>query len=275
MVKKRWRAACEIAGYNLHDLLFSPRTVMLLIAACMLTVVQVFSLCRTSAFFDMTMNASEVTFFYAFMGFHTLMCGMIFFVMISEIPRRVSFQHYALIRAGRWAWLNGQVLYCMGTVLIFAGCMVLFSLLAACWQAPLGFGWTGSFRLPDVQNAFPVPDWMLDQRTPLTATLYSLILPMLFWLTVTMVMMTFGLYGVPKAGFFLISFLLIIAYIYIQTDPPFTLEEFAAALYLYPMSPGDILPAVGGYLLLNGALYGLMAARVIRRDLADYSARDN
>ena len=275
MVKKHWRAACEIAGYNLHDLLFSPRTIMLLVAACMLTVVRVFGLCQTAAFYGMTMNVSEVTFFFAFMGFHTMMCGMIFFVMISEIPRRISFQHYALLRCGKLAWLNGQVLYCMGTVLIFAGCMVLFSLVAACFKAPWGFGWTDAFRLPDIGFAFPVPAWMLEQWTPLIATLYSLLLPMLLWLTITMVMMTFGLYGMPKAGFFLISFLLIIAYIYIQTDPPFTLDDVAAVLYLYPASPGDIAPTVHGYLLLNGALYGLMAVRVAHSDFADFNSQDN
>ena len=268
MAKRHLRAAWEIAGYNLRDLLFSPRTVMLLVAAWMLTVVRIFGLVRTAAFYDMTMNVSEVTFFYAFMGFHTMMCGMIFFVMISEIPRRISFQQYALMRSGKLAWLNGQVLYCLGTVLIYAGAMVLFSLLAACWRAPMGFGWSGAFRLPDVRVAFPVPDWMLEKWTPITATLYSLVLPMLLWLTVTMVMMTFGLCGMPKAGFFLISFLLIISYIYIQTDPPFTLDDVAAALYLYPASPGDILPTVRGYLIVNAALYGLMAARVKRHDIA-------
>ena len=274
MVKRHWRSAWEIAGYNFHDLLFSPRTLMLLVAACMLTVVRVDNLCRTAAFYAMAMNVSEVTFFYAFIGFHTMMCGMIFFVMISEIPRRISFQHYAMMRSGKLAWLNGQVLYCVGTVLLFAGCMVLFSVMTACGKAPLGVGWTGSFRLPDVQIAFPVPDWMLDRWSPLTATLYSLIPPMLLWLSITMVMMTFGLYGMPKVGFFLVSFLLIIAYIYIQTDPPFTLEDIATVRFMYPTSAGDILPTVGGYLLFNGVLYGLMAARVTRYDLADYSARD-
>ena len=267
MGKRRFRAALTIAGYQLHDLLCSPRTGLLLLAAGMLAVVEVLRLCRTAAFYHMTMNVSEVTFFYAYMGFHTMMCGMIFFVMISEIPRRLSFQHAALIRCGKLSWLNGQVLYGLGTVLIFAGCMVLFSLLAACLKAPLGFHWTGAFRLPDVRFAFPVPDWMLDGWTPLTATLYALIPPMLLWLTITMIMMTFGIYGMPKAGFFLVSFLLIIAYIFIQTDPPFTLEDVATALYLYPSSPGDILPTVEGYLLLNGALWGLMAARVTRSDI--------
>ena len=275
MVKKHVRAACEIAAYNLHDLLFSPRTILLLVAACMLTMVQITNVYRTAMFYEMTLNISEVTFYYAFMGFDTIMCSMIFFVMVSEIPRRVSFQNYALMRSGKLAWLNGQVLYSVGTVLIFAGCMVLFSLLAACWKAPWGFGWTNAFRTPEGQITFAVPDWMLDRWTPLTAMLYSLIPPMLLWLTITMTMMTFGLYGMPKVGFFLVSFLLIIGYIYIQTDPPFELQQVAAALFIRPMSPRDILPVVGGYLLLNGVLYGLMAVRVTRYDLADYRARDN
>ena len=52
-------------------------------------------------------------------GFNLIMTSVAFLVMISEIPKRVSYQKYVLIRLSREKWLLSLIVFCIGIVAFF------------------------------------------------------------------------------------------------------------------------------------------------------------
>ena len=193
-----------IALANLDAWVRSPRVVAMLL--CLLVY------CAMEALADaqmmqvrgvaITLTVPELIFIKLNNGFY-LMATLLFLVMISEIPRRINYQNYMLMRATRSRWVLGQCLYCLWLVLLTILVLVVF--YAA--MASISSGWGGGFT----ENALIaqgqyeeyeslVPQFVRYGMTPWTACLLAAVPLFFFWMTMVLIILVLGLMGQPLLG---------------------------------------------------------------------------
>ena len=131
-----------LATSNVDSWLHTPRTIVMLIAAVLLCMVETQKLFRLYTIDGYSLHLVESVFLLAYTGFNILMSSMMFLVTISELPMQISFQYYSLVRVTRRKWINSQVLYCLSMVVMFllllTACSFAFCLGKATWK----IGWS-------------------------------------------------------------------------------------------------------------------------------------
>ena len=127
-----------LATSNVDSWLHTPRTIVMLIAAVLLCMVETQKLFRLYTIDGYSLHLVESVFLLAYTGFNILMSSMMFLVTISELPMQISFQYYSLVRVTRRKWINSQVLYCLSMVVMFllllTACSFAFCLGKATWK---------------------------------------------------------------------------------------------------------------------------------------------
>lgn len=264
----------SITSACLSSWLHSPRTIIVLIF--------IFALCLSEAFLhqgnlaqqELALTWGETLYYYLSYGFNVLMSSSLFLVMADELPRQITFQSYALIRTKRVKWLMAQLLFCLLLVLIM---LVLCSgtiLLASIGHSVPGTGWSDMEAVKQgwlMESQDGVVSAMIrNHYTPLQATGLAVLPLGLFWLTMLLVIVLFGLYGKSIIGLSLclMSVLSSIIIMNVQwADLP--LPIFFATLGNL-IASNDMVTywrAIGGYGIVIISLIGFMIWQVKRADL--------
>lgn len=263
-----------MARANFHSWLRSPRTLLLLLLIPALCYLQVEGFKMTQSRLPYTMTWGESCFYVLSAGVNISVSSILYLITISELPQRISFQAACLIRSTRTQWIMGQILYCLMMALLLVAfvalCMPLFMLGAA----PMGSGWSETQAIADGyinEGTALVPVFAREHFTPFTGYLLACIPLMLFWFTMSMVVLCCSLMDVPLLGVYLYVFLLVANIIvYLEFFPWLSLPVQYATLRVLLTSrdiPRKLITTLLLYLTINGALIGGMLRRVKRTDL--------
>ena len=258
-----------LATSNVDSWLHTPRTIVMLIAAVLLCMVETQKLFRLYTIDGYSLHLVESVFLLAYTGFNILMSSMMFLVTISELPMQISFQYYSLVRVTRRKWINSQVLYCLSMVVMFllllTACSFAFCLGKATWK----IGWS-----PLMTNAVPgvytfLSDFLVHSFSPLGALAMALLPVAGMWFTLSMFILMMSLFGAGRLGLMISAFAIIIDYISIQSSLSVSPMQYAT------LSPIDasgnftevFIRMMIVYIVLNTLFYVAMYYKVKRMDL--------
>ena len=117
----------------------SPRTVIALAFVAMMTIMFTRAQHLLYEASGYALHLGEMVYASVNQGFHLLNTSIGFLVMISEIPKRIAWQKYALIRQSRGRWLISLVAFCaMISALFLAAMLLSATLCSAPYAAPIG-----------------------------------------------------------------------------------------------------------------------------------------
>ena len=205
------RAQSAMILGNFDSWLRSPRTILMLlftVAASFLTVRSYGIGLRVQGF---TMTAAESLAYLLLTGFgNQFLASVTFLVMVSELPRRIPFQQYTLIRANRTRWISAQLLYCFLMVVFMIAFMTLVFMIFLLPVSSTGSGWSDTVRLAqglEPEQAY-VPEWIRVHFSPIQALMLAIVPIFLFWFTMVLIILLFSLLGAPIIGLALYSTIL-------------------------------------------------------------------
>lgn len=112
-----WMTACIQGDMSLW--LHSMRTSLMLVFILLMNFMLVRSNATMIGMYGYKVYLGETLFTCLNSGFNLIMTSVAFLVMISEIPKRVSYQKYVLIRLSRGKWLLSLIVFCIGIVAFF------------------------------------------------------------------------------------------------------------------------------------------------------------
>lgn len=142
MRKSTSHAVATMARANLESWMGSPRTILMALFIFAICYIESGDYGLAFASFGHMPHWDELLFYAFVYGCNMRTTSVLFLITISEIPRRMAYQHQHLIRAGRTAWVKAQLLYCLWAVLFMQLLMALsMSLFLIPYTAP-GWGWT-------------------------------------------------------------------------------------------------------------------------------------
>lgn len=159
-----------------------------------------------------TMHMGETLFYEFNFGCNMPMTTVLFLIMVSELPRQIAYQQYSLIRSSRCRWMAAQLLYCL---MMVASMILLILVCISLMAIPLvtaGTGWSDAVRIASGQiepYEALINEFILNNFSPFTALLLSLIPVFCFWLTMVFVILLFGVWGAPVFGVLAYAFLMV------------------------------------------------------------------
>lgn len=220
----------------------------------------------------------ETLFIYINSGFNLSMTTVGLLVMMSEIPKRVAYQHYTLMRLSRGKWLAALVIFCIGVVLAFTLLLTILSALLSLSFVTPGSGWSDLERITNdpyaVYEPMLVPEFVREV-SPVTACMLALTILFFFWVTLVLLILQFSLWGVPNFGLVL-CVSLVMAHITILFESLPGLSDFLPTRYATLSAvAGQVkehqfrhaLFVIACYIVADTCLIALMAARVQRMDI--------
>lgn len=260
----------------------SLRTILMAVFILLMTYMLVRSSENSVAINQWQVHMGETLFTYVNSGFNIIMTSVAFLVMMSELPKRVSYQNYALMRLSRRRWLASLVVFCVGMVAIFIVLMLAFSALFSLSFVTPGGGWSDLERLakdPDYAHEIQYIATYIRNLTPFTACILSSVILFFFWLTMAFLILLFSLWGVPNFGVVLcVSLLLLNITILFESLPPVklpmqfsTLGAVASQVDEHPFR--FVAFVIAGYIVGDALLIQLMDARVRHMDI-QFSEKD-
>lgn len=270
------RPITTMARANLNSWLHSPRTLIMALFVLALCYMQAAGFAMTLERLPYTMNWAESSVYVLSNGVNMSVSGILYLVMISELPQKTAFQTASLVRSTRMRWLVGQICYCFMMafvmLLIVAVCVSIFLLPVA----PQGTGWTETQAIAQGytnEDMVLIPEFIRTNLEPFTAYLLACVPLLLFWFTMALVVLLCSLFGAPILGILLFVFLLMANIIvYVEFFPslmvPVQFATLRAILFLERNAGWALLGKVLiGYLAIDAALIGAMLWRVRRTDL--------
>lgn len=145
----------------------------------------------------------EMLFVYANSGFNLTMTSVGFLVMMSELPKRVSYQQYTLIRLSRRKWLTSLIVFTLSAAFVFIVLLAAFSALFSLPFVSLGSGWSDLERLadnPDAVFGAQLVQAYIRELSPAGAFVLAMTVLYLFWATLALIILLFSLMGAPNFG---------------------------------------------------------------------------
>lgn len=269
---------------NFDSWLRSPRTILMLlftVAASFLTVRSYGIGLRANGF---TMTVREGLAYLLLTGFgNQFLASVTFLVMVSELPRRIPFQQYTLIRSSRTRWIGAQLLYCFLMVVFMIAFMTLvFTLFLLPLSAP-GSGWSDTLRLAqglEPERAY-FPEWIRMHFLPAQALFIAVVPIFLFWFTMVLIILFSSLLGAPIIGLALYSTILFSSVIVLFEDLPgfFMPMQFSTLLKIVygfeDQFQARLLTTIGVYILLIGMLMAGIFVAAKHAELPTYSQNKN
>lgn len=273
--KVRSHPILSMAMANLDAWVHSPRTIFMLIFTILLCYLEVYKLMVQVNGNGWAMNLAETPYKFLEYGVNIYMSSILVFVMISELPRKLPYQNYMLIRSNRKKWMTAQILYSflivIAVLLLILLCILLFSAL----YTDFGSGWTDPARIASgsmqAEHAL-VPQYVREHFVPFTAIFYAALPLFFFWFSLAMIILLCSLLGSQQAGLIICAFALLAHFVgaydtlfypvKYATISGLSLEEFGPERYWYTLA---------GYIILNATMILTMYWRVSRTDLVFYS----
>lgn len=230
--------AAMIQG-NLDAFWRTPRTLLMMVfivCCCFLTVRgYATGLARK----NYTMNMEESIAWFLMTGFNSFnLTSVTFLIMVSELPRRIPFQQYTLIRSTRVRWIVAQMLYCLLLVVLMLVVLIALTTLMLIPVVVQGKGWSDNVRIAagEMPELSYVSAWIRQNLTPIQTSLLSIVPIFLFWLTMTWSILLCGLLGYGPQGVILYSVVLMLDTILMVDTPDFFLPKMWALFRLIVVS---------------------------------------
>lgn len=270
-----------IAAANFDSWMRSPRTLLMFLFIMAICYLQ---MCGYKMTLDATGYAVHYgeTMFYEFnFGCNMPMTTALFLVMVSELPRKIPFQQYALVRSSRWRWAAAQILYCF---MMVAAMLLLIFLFISIFSLPLltqGSGWSDTLRLAqgliEPEQAL-IEEYIRSQFTPLQALALAVIPMFCFWFVMVLVILFCGIWGKPVLGVLLYAFIMYAhVTIYFEFFPiPLSMPmHFSKLTSIVAGCEGEevnkLLRVIGGYVVLLAGMIMAILASAKRVELKYYA----
>ena len=199
-----------VVRIQLSDWIHSSRTLISLGIIFLLTYMNSRDLAYTLEYSHLYAHIGEAIVYYLATGFgNFLLVSAIYLVMISEIPRKSSFQYAVLIRTNRKAWYFSQVLSCFFIVLVSVSIILLLSIAFSIPFLTPGKGWSDSERMlknVESESSF-LPSYITAEPIFSVAFLSGAILYS-FWLVMTLSIFIATLCNRATTGLLIFAFIL-------------------------------------------------------------------
>lgn len=162
----------SMALANFDSWVHSPRTVLMLLFIIAICYLQMCGYKMTLNETGYTMHMGETLFYEFNFGCNMPMTTALFLIMVSELPRKIAYQQYSLIRSSRWKWMVAQILYCFMMVAAMVALILICIAIQALQVVTPGRGWSDIIRIAEKaiepEEAL-VAQYILNQFTPFTA----------------------------------------------------------------------------------------------------------
>lgn len=254
----------------------SLRTIFMAVFILLMTYMLVKSTENSVAMSQFEVHLGETLFAYANMGFNLIMTSVALMVMMSELPKRVSYQNYTLLRLSRRKWLMSLVIFCLTIVGIFVLMMLATSALLSLSFVTPGSGWSDLERLAADENyahEIQYTSQYIRKLHPVIACILASSILYLFWITLAFLILLFSLWEMPNFGVvFSVSLLMLNITILFESLPGIKLPSHFATLGAIASQVEEhkfqhIVKVICGYVLLDTLLLTLMIARVRKMDI--------
>lgn len=268
----RFKSVLAMTKINVESWRTSARTivsVLIIIAVCF---TDTRSFLHQMAGKGWTIYFGEAMFCALNTGCNLMMSSLLLLVTVMELPRRIPFQGYALVRAKRREWLAGQLLYCAGLAAFTLALVTVCTAIFSSGVMSAGAGWSDTARIA----AGEIEEWdglvrpfIREAFTPITACLYAALPVLCFWFTMLCIILLCSIHDAPKVGVGLYAFILWAGLIFDFSALPVYLPIYFGTL----RDIGDYFGIenywriIAGYVVLDAALIAIMFLRVKRTDM--------
>lgn len=199
---KKWLCASVYGHFSLWA--HSLRTILMVLFVLLLAYMSARSQAQIVESYHMeSVHMVEILYVYANNGFNLIMTTVGFLVMMSELPKRVLYQQYALIRLSRRKWLLSQVVFCLSASLVFILSLALFSALFSIPFVSPGTEWSDLERLAVSPDSIFEPQLVREyirEISPVSAFVLAMTILYLFWTTLALLILLITLAGAPNFG---------------------------------------------------------------------------
>lgn len=271
---KGWLTACLQGDMSLW--LHSMRTGLMLVFILLMNFMLVRSNATMIGMYGYKVHLGETLFTCLNSGFNLIMTSVAFLVMISEIPKRVSYQKYVLIRLSRGKWLLSLIVFCIGIVAFFLLFMTAMCALFSLSYVTPGSGWSDLERL--AENADYIYEMQIIPQyirglSPFQACFLAWFVLFCFFLTMTLLILSFSLFEMPNLGIVVcVSLLLLNITVLFEYLPGIVLpSNFATLGAIVSVKPEHefemLLKVLVGYGIVDALIIALMSFRVKKMDM--------
>lgn len=276
------------AGWNLYTLRKNPRFYLALIMGFLLCWMLTDKTLRISRDFQTDLQAFEAFIWCFADGDSILYASLVLMLTLSAFPRLDAAGSYLSFRAGRRAWLLGQVLTVLIITLGYCLMLLLFSMLLSIGRANFASTWSDtatllSFSPGGFDPAFAVSRKMVKLTMPYPALLQIFSLLFLYMLLMSAVQLAFTVMKSRKTGTAIALLIGLGGFIFtperfmlwLNLPREFTFYANLLAAWLSPLQHAtfmmhsfgyDLLPRMHSSMLLLGGvsllLLGLAAVRM-------------
>lgn len=272
--KKARHPILTMVSANLDSWIHTPRTIIMLIFTLMLCYLEVKTQVKILDRAGIVMYWYEIPYVLMSSGINISMSSILFFVMVSEMPRKLPYQNYMLIRSNRRQWLTSQIVYSISIALLVILLLVICVMIFSTGQAGAGTGWSDTARIAEgsmMEFDAVVPRYVREHFAPAFAILYAALPVFLFWFSMAMVILLCTLLGSQFIGLLVCAFALLghfvgsynfaypINYAIVQNMNP---DIFGPERYQWTM---------GAYLIINALMILGMYVRIAKSDLVFYA----
>lgn len=252
-MRKYIRSQLALLRGQMSDWIHSPRTIIMAILILLFTFMNAKSYNAMLESSHLISYAGEAFYVYLSSGFGSItLTSALLLIMMSEIPRQVSFQSSMLIRSSRSKWLWSQMLFCFTVVALMMMLMLVCSMMLTLPYLSHGSGWSDLDRIaanPDAQwDVQLVPEY-IRRISPLQASIYAGLILFAFWFVMFQIILAFSLAGKPNLGLILYVFLLVL-HITVMWEripgfrSPANFSTIAAVANMYPEYELQAIPTV-------------------------------
>ena len=273
-ISSKWLSASLYGHFNLWA--HSLRTILLAIFILLMNYMLTRSYESGVTMRQWEVHLGETLFAYLDSGFNLTVTSIALLVMMSELPKRVSYQNYTLMRLSRRRWLVSQIIFCTGMVLIFIMLMIVLSTLFSLTFVTPGDGWSDPERLakdPKYVDEYQYVAAYIRILTPFTACVLAAVILFFFWLTMAFLILLFSLCGIPNFGVvFCVSLLLLHITLLFESLPRMKLPVQFATLSAVASQVQEhkfrfIALVIAGYIVGDALLIKLMDVRIQHMDI--------
>lgn len=254
----------------------SLRTVLMAVFILLMTYMLARSTENSIIVNQFNVHMGETLFSYANSGFNLIMTSVALMVMMSELPKRVSYQNYTIVRMSRSKWLASLVVFCVGIVFVFVILMLVSSAFFSLSFVTPGGGWSDLERLAEDANYVYEIQYVsqyIRVFSPAVACALSSVILYLFWLTMAFVILLLSLWGAPNFGVILcVSLLLLNITVLFENFPGIKLPSHFATLGAVTSQVEKnkfeyVAKVICGYVVVDVLLLVLMMVRVKNMDI--------
>ena len=281
------RKAWQCAGWNLYTLRKNPRFYLALVMGCLLCWMLTDRTLAISRDFHTDLQVFEAFIWCFADGDSILYASLVLMLVLSAFPRLDAAGSYVSFRAGRRAWLMGQVLTVLVITLGYCLLLLAFSMLLGAGRVHARNAWSDtatllSFSPGGFDPAFAVTRKMVKLTLPYPALAQIFVLLFLFMLLLSSVQLALTVLKSRQTGTALALLICLTGFIltperfmqWLNLPLEFTFYANLLSAWLSPLQHAtymmhnfgyDLLPRLStSMLLLGGASAGLLALSALR-----------